>query len=109
MNEVLRTFDFDFDEDGAFRTKEEGKPVIYLQLNDGRVAKVVKGKGKHARTASMMAGKDITKMQPAMCVLCTEINGAKIALEDFDEMDLGDYLRIQGAFNELNFLSVPQT
>jgi hypothetical protein len=39
----------------------------------------------------------------AMMAMCIEIDGKPIVMEDLDDMNGGDCLKLQGAFGELNF------
>jgi uncharacterized membrane protein len=96
---------YKFDDDGYDRSIPN---EISVQLSTGIIAEVVKGKGKTARQAQMIAGKDQSKVMGAMTALCTKVDGQSIAFEDLEEMLLEDYLKIQGAFAELNFSLVPQ-
>lgn len=74
-----------------------------VTLSDGRVATIIKGKGKHARKALMQAdGKGDEYLSLLMASL-VEIDGKKIVPEDLDELDMADYMAIQTAFADVNF------
>lgn len=78
------------------------KPIT-VTLSDGRVATVIKGKGKHAKKAMM---KSEGKGEEYLSILIAElvlVDGQKLVPEDFDEMDMSDYMAIQATFAEVNF------
>ena len=71
-------------------------------LKDGRIARIIVGKGHLIRQARRIADGDSSMMQSALVSLCTTINGAPITVEDLDAMDLADALDIEAAWNVKN-------
>ena len=74
-----------------------------VTLKNGKTAKFQEFKGRHVREAQKSANGDTSKMMFAMMAMCIEVNGQKLVMEDFDDMNGGDCLKLQGAFAELNF------
>lgn len=74
-----------------------------VTLSDGRVAEIQKGKGKHAKNAMM---KSEGKGEEFLALLMSElalVDGQKLVPEDFDAMEMKDFITIQTAFAEINF------
>lgn len=74
-------------------------------LPSGRKCTILKGKGIHARNATMMMDGDSSKYMPLLMAQLVLIDDKGIVFEDLDEMDLQDYLAIQGEFADQNFTS----
>lgn len=72
-------------------------------LPSGKECKIIKFKGKHIQQAKrlMDPSKGGTDMDECTAVALVEIDGKKIVIEDFAEMDGQDYLAIIGPVNEL--------
>ena len=74
-----------------------------VTLKNGSIATLKEFKGRHIREATKAADGDQSKMLFAMMAMCIEIDGKPIVMEDLDDMNGGDCLKLQGAFAELNF------
>lgn len=81
-------------------------------LTDGRVAKVLTGKGKDMLEAQQLAGEDATKVQSILMQRLVKIRpgvdetaGAhkKVAIEELEELPMKDFSAIQVVFAEINF------
>lgn len=90
-----------FDADGRHVVTEAeraGMPnyhSVELQLEDKQIAFVWKGKGKHVQAAQKICGTNQEMYIPALMHLLVKINGAQLPVEDWGEMDMADYLKIQ--------------
>src|SRR5687768_17520795 len=94
----------DFSKDNTISAiDEKGKPVRYVQLSEGSIAKVRNGKGRDVEQATMIAGGNQAKYFSAMMASVSEIEGKPVVMEDLGELDARDYLRIQMAFTDINF------
>jgi hypothetical protein len=82
--------------------KSEIKPApIELELPSGAKAQVLeKWLGGHLMKAQEIAGEKGHLMVYALAAQCTEIDGAKIVMEDFQAMDGRDVLKIIGHFSK---------
>lgn len=69
-------------------------------LKDGRKVVILKGKGRDAREATKIAGTDTSMIVPALMSRLVRIDGQQILAEDFDELDLNDYMQIQKEFGD---------
>ncbi len=88
-------------EDGQAKIETVKKQVLIQEtvLPSGKTA-VVKGfKGRHIREATRIADGDPGSMIFALIALVTEIDGKPIVMEDLDDMDGRDVLKLQGMFN----------
>ena len=74
-----------------------------LTLSDGRIATVRKGTGRDALEAQKQMGTDSSKMVAILTCLCTKIDGQSVVFEDLLDLDVADFLQLQGACAELNF------
>lgn len=74
-----------------------------VTLRNGKIAKFQEFKGRHVREAQKAADGDSSKMMFAMMAMCITIDGQPLVMEDFDNLNGGDCLKLQGAFAELNF------
>jgi hypothetical protein len=80
-----------------------------ITLSDGKVAVIRKGKGKDAMNAQKVAGTDMSKFFPALMSQLVTVNGSKLVMEDYEEMDLQDFLTLQGEIAGVNFTSPAET
>lgn len=68
--------------------------VFTYTLKDGRIAKILPGKGKHAVKASEMCdGKQSLWLPALLSQLCT-LDSKRVTMEDFLELDLKDYMKL---------------
>jgi hypothetical protein len=79
-------------------------------LADGRVAEIRKGKGKDAirvmarvMNESKNGAPDSARMMFVLTAELTRIGGQQITIEDLEEMDLGDALKLMGEALGANF------
>lgn len=103
MSEVITKEAFPKGEHTITKTDDKGKPVKYVLLEDGRIAKIVKGKGKHVEQATLIAGGDQSKYFSALMAAVTTVDEKPVIMEDLSEFDMQDYMHIQLAFSEINF------
>ncbi len=83
--------------------KEHVALPVKVTLSNGSVAEIIKGKGRHAKKAMM---KSEGKGEEYLAILMAElvlVDGKKLVPEDFEEMDMKDYMAIQTAFADVNF------
>lgn len=71
-----------------------------LELPSGKTAVINSFKGRDAMQAQRLAGTDSEKYIPALIVATTTIDGEKVIIEDLEEMDGMDYLKLMTAFSE---------
>jgi hypothetical protein len=76
-------------------------------LPSGKKVVIFKGKGKHATEAIKVMGGDSSKYLNALISQLVEIDGQKVVMEDLEELDLQDYMKIQAEFADQNF-TLPQ-
>lgn len=74
-----------------------------IKLPSGKEAKILEFKGKHIREAQRIAGTDVSKFIFAMIAVTTTIDNKPIVMEDLDEMDGRDVIKLQAEFSEENF------
>lgn len=84
---------------------EDGSKSI--QLPSGAIAKIARGKGKHARVAMQVSGQDSSLYLNSLMAQLTTVNGASVVMEDLEEMDLQDYNAILAEFSGVNFTLPP--
>lgn len=84
-------------------TTETNTPENVVILSDGRKAEFHPFKGKHTREAQKISNGDTSKMIFAMMAVCVTIDDKPIMMEDLDDMNGGDVLKLQAKFSELNF------
>ena len=82
------------------------EPVKYartIKLPSGKKCGILDFKGKHIQQAKRLMDpeKGGTDMDECVAAILVEIDGKKIVVEDFPEMDGKDYLAIIGPINEL--------
>ncbi|WP_242472444.1 phage tail assembly protein [Ectothiorhodospira mobilis] len=77
-------------------TKKTDLPEI--TLGDGRKAAIRKGKGRDLLTASRMAGgtNEPMKIAYGLIAALATVDGKPLTIEDVEDMDLGDVLKLQG-------------
>jgi len=78
---------------------EEREIVKAFDLPSGKKATVTKFKGIDVLRAQRMAGDDTEKVLFAMIATSVQIDGVPVVMEDLEEMDGFDVLRIMGEFN----------
>lgn len=74
-----------------------------ITLPSGKTAEISGFKGKHIREAQRMADGDASKVIYGLIAMLTTIDGEPIVMEDLDEMDGRDVLKLMGEFGEANF------
>ncbi len=74
-----------------------------LKLPSGKTALIEQGKGKHVRMATRVSGGDQSLFLNALMSQLVTIDGKGLVAEDFDEMDMNDYMTLSGEFAEVNF------
>lgn len=77
-----------------------GKEIV---LPSGKIAIIEDFKGRHIREAQRVSEGDPGKFIFAMIAATTTIGGQPILLEDLDEMDGRDVLKLQTEFSAENF------
>ena len=65
-----------------------------VELPSGKVAMIEPCLGKHIRIASSMTNSDQSLFMPAIMSQLVTIDGAKLAMEQFDEMPASDYMEL---------------
>lgn len=78
----------------------EGKVIT---LPSGATAEINPFKGKHVREANRLSDGDASLFIFAMIATTCTVNGKPIVIEDLEEMDGRDVLRLQGEFAVENF------
>lgn len=76
-----------------------------ITLPSGKKAVIHKGKGKHAIQAMKICDGKTEQYLPALMSLLIDIDGQALVMEDFEEMDMQDYMALQGEFADQNFTS----
>lgn len=69
-----------------------------IELSNGRKAEVVRPKGKDIRQAQRIADGESDLIMFALISLTTTIDGQPVTVEDLDEMDGIDVLKLQAEF-----------
>jgi len=68
-----------------------------LKLPSGKIAKIRAGKGRDVMAAQRIAGTDPDKLIAALVAIRTEIDGAKMSMEQMlDELSDVDYIMLYG-------------
>lgn len=91
------------DETSISDVDDKGRPVRFILLTDGRVAKVREGRGKDVEQATMISSGNQSKYLSAMMSATIEIDGKNLVMEDLADLMMKDYMRLQVAFAEINF------
>lgn len=68
-------------------------------LSDGRVATIGEFKGKHIVKAQAISGGDAQKTLLAIVSVCVRIDGNGVAMEDLEEMDGFDVMKLISVFS----------
>jgi hypothetical protein len=76
-----------------------------VTLSDGRIAEIRQGKGKDAMAAQKIAGTEVEQFFSALMAQLVTIDGKRMPMEDFGELPLQDFLKIQGEIAGANFTS----
>jgi hypothetical protein len=84
---------------GAQSPAQNATGVQTITLPSGKIAIINEFKGKHIREATKNADGETDKMIFALIAITTTIDGKNIVIEDLDEMDGRDVLKLQGAFS----------
>jgi len=81
---------------------EKNDGVQEIILPSGRKAVISAFKGKHIREATRLADGESDKLVFALIAITTKIDGKPVLLEDMDEMDGRDAMKLTAAFS-VNF------
>jgi hypothetical protein len=76
---------------------------IELELPSGAKAVINAFKGRDAMNAQKMIGTEATRYIPALISLTTTIDGKAIVVEDMEEMDGRDFMKLFTTFSEAAF------
>lgn len=92
----------EWDGDGKyiFPNPSPGAPVVALKLRCGTVI-IREGTGRDIVKAGKIAGGDPDKVMPALMHLLCTIDGAQLPADDFLDLSMSDFARIQAELNEL--------
>lgn len=75
-----------------------------FELPSGAIAEQIeKFKGKHTRVASSMMAGDQSKYIPSIVTQLFKLNGERLTLHDFDELDGQDAMELTGRALGANF------
>lgn len=74
-----------------------------ITLPSGKVATINNFQGKHIRKATQKMGDDTSMFLFALMSECVLIDGAPVVMEDFDNMNGKDVLKLQAEFSGINF------
>jgi hypothetical protein len=91
------------DETTISEVDEKGRPVKFVLLTDGRIARIREGKGKDVEQATMISNGNQSKYLSAMMSSTIEINDKPLVMEDLADLLMKDYMRLQVSFAEINF------
>lgn len=74
-------------------------------LSDGKIAKIFKGKGKHAQKAMRAVGdsKDNTLYLASLMSQLITIDEKELVPEEFGDLPMKDYNELMSQFVEINF------
>lgn len=78
-----------------------------FKLPSGKKAVIHKGKGRNAMEAMRICDGKTERYLPALMAQLVEIDGSYLVMEDFEDMDLQDFMALQGEFADQNF-TLPQ-
>lgn len=82
------------------KSEKQPKQTI-IELSDGLAVRIHEIKGKHIRKAQMACGKDTSMYIPWLIHFATSTTGGgHIMVEDMDEMNGGDYMKLMTAVTE---------
>jgi len=83
----------------------DGKDIaLSFELPSGKKVDVLEGKGKDSQFAAKMSEGAPEQYMPALMHVLVRIDGEKLAIEDFEELPLRDYNKLQTEFSGLYFL-----
>jgi hypothetical protein len=85
------------------KTVENPDGTKALTLPSGKVATILPGKGIHSRKAVQMIDGDMSLYINALMCQLVEIDGKKVVMEDFDQMNIKDYNTLMAEFSDANF------
>lgn len=74
-----------------------------ITLPSGKVAEFFPGKGSDAMSAQRDMGEDSSKYLVCLMSRLVEIDGRKMVPEDFAELPLSDFMKLQTEFATTNF------
>ena len=97
-----------WDEDGLHRfTPEEGAnydkdlpPFLAIQYRNGAIVTIAEGTGHHAKAAQALAGGKTENVMPALMHLLCRYNGKQLPPEDWLDLPLPFFTRVQAEVNE---------
>lgn len=81
------------------KNKSIAKNII--DLPSGAKAEMLPFKGKHVREAQRLSDGDETKVVFALIAVCTLIDEKKVTIEELDDIDGRDLLRLMAEYNGL--------
>lgn len=91
-----------------FMAQEETKKSLRegtdIELSDGRKVHVAYGTGHDSLKAQSFCDGDTSKMQSYLMALLVTIDGEKVKMEDLLDLGIKDFLSIQAAFAQVNFM-----
>lgn len=87
--------------------KEMPNGTKEFTLPSGKKVVIYPGKGKHAMEAIKMCDGKMDRYLPSLMSQLIEIDGQGVVMEDLEEMDLQDFMSLQGEFADQNF-TLPQ-
>lgn len=97
----------------TYLLNELGKPDANVKSNltlpSGANAVIYRGKGKHVRRAQDLMDGNPSLYHNALFHLLCFINGKRLTMEDFDEMDMDDYNELMVAVSGNFTKSPPKT
>lgn len=76
-----------------------------IKLPSGKVVTIGDFKGKHIREAQRISQGEQDKFLFALISLTSTIDGQPIVVEDLDDMDGADVLKLMAEFSDQNFTS----
>lgn len=93
------------DKDAGVETAiyKNGKPAKRFKISDGKEVVVRRLKAKDYIMAEGMVAGNQSLVTPAMLHLAIKVDGRMLPMEDIEELDGPDYLKIKNNFNIINF------
>jgi hypothetical protein len=85
------------------QTVDTNKNTREVTLPSGKVAVIEQFKGKHVRLAMRNAGTDTDQYLYHLIAMLTTIEGQPVVMEDLDDMEGRDVMRLMAEFSEANF------
>lgn len=74
-----------------------------IELPSGKTATIYQGKGRDVRKAQKLAESDQSLYMNALMSLLVQIDGQYLLMEDFDDLDAKDYMKLLSEVTE-NFM-----